>query len=137
MTDSVQMRPARRAPRIGLRGTIAAIIQLENGRQLPAGLHQLSVTGGLLDVTTYLEERTRVGLTIPIGSSVVRPQAEMLFPMWSSCGYLQPFRFTVLWAEQRQILEMEITQLLKQTVTRSIVGRGPSLMAPRFYLESF
>jgi hypothetical protein len=68
---------------------------------------------------------------------VVRPKAEMLFPMWGPRGYLQPFRFTVLWAEQRQILEMEITQLLKQTVTRSIVGRGPSLMAPRFYLESF
>lgn len=133
--DSSQLRPARRAPRVRLRGSISAIIQLENGRQLPAALHQLSLTGGLLEVANYLEERTPVGLAIPIGSSVVRPQAEMLFPMWGAYGYLQPFRFTNHWAEERQILEMEITRLLKQTVVRSTVGRGSGLQSPRFYLE--
>ena len=132
MTDSPQMQPAKRALRISLRGTISAIIQLENGRQLPVGLHRLSVTGGLLDITTYLEERTRVGLTIPIGSSVVRPKAEMLFPLWGPRGYMQPFRFTVLWAEERQILEMEIIQLLKQTVARANVGSGSGVRPPRF-----
>ena len=136
MTDSCQLRPARRAPRVRLRGSISAIIQLENGRQLPAALHQLSLTGGLLEVANYLEERTPVSLAIPIGSSVVRPQAEMLFPMWGAYGYLQPFRFTNLWAEERQVLEMEITKLLKQTVARSTVGRGSGLQPPHFYLES-
>ena len=137
MADFPPVRRARRAPRLSLRGSLSAIIQLENGRQLPAGLHQLSVTGGLLDVATYLEERTHVGLTIPIGSSVVRPKAEMLFPMWGSCGYLQPFRFTSLGEEERLVLEKEITELLKQTVARSNVGRGSGLRPPRFYLESF
>jgi hypothetical protein len=105
-------------------------IQLENGRQVPAKLHKLSVTGGLLELATYLEERARVGVTLPIGSSIVRPKAEMLFPMWSAQGYLQPFRFAGLWPEERQILETEITELLRQSVARSTAGLGPGSRSP-------
>ena len=131
-----QMRPVRRAPRIALRGSIAATIQLENNRHLAAKLHQLSITGGLLELGMYLEERSRVRLTLSIGSSVVRPRAEMLFPMWGAQGYLQPFRFNELWPEERRMLEAEITNFLKQTVTRSTAGHGPGLRTPPFYLES-
>jgi len=137
MTHSPRMRRSTRAARVALQGRISVIVLLENGRQLSAKLHQLSVTGGLLEVDMYLEERSKVGLTLSIGRSMVRPSAEMLFPMWSTQGYLQPFRFEHLWAEERQTLEAEITELLKQTVGRSNVGQdaGPS---PRpFYLDSF
>jgi len=112
------------------------MIQLENGKQLPAKLHKLSITGGLLETVTYLEERVRVGVTLPIGSSFVRPKAEMLFPMWSANGYLQPFRFTSLWAEERQILEREIKQLLNQTVVRSTTGLRSGLPPTRFNRET-
>ena len=78
-----------------------------------------------MELANCLEERSKVSLTLPIGASFVRPNAEMLFPMWSAQGYLQPFRFTRLWAEERQILETEITDLLKQSVARSTVGHGP------------
>lgn len=125
MAYSPRMRSATRAPRVSLQGRICVTVQLENGRQLSAKLHQLSVTGGLLELASCLEERSKVSLSLPIGASFVRPNAEMLFPMWSAQGYLQPFRFTRLWAEERQILETEITDLLKQTVARSTVGRGP------------
>jgi hypothetical protein len=111
-------------------------IHLENGRQLPAKLHKLSVTGGLLELATYLEERARVGVTLPIGSSIVRPKAEMLFPMWGVEGYRQPFRFAGLWAEERRILETEITELLKQSVMRSTAGLGSGLPPTRFNLGS-
>jgi len=116
-----------RATRVSLQGKICVTLVLENGRQVAAKLHQLSVTGGLLELATCLEERSKVSLSLPIGVDILRPNAEMLFPMWSAQGYLQPFRFTRLWAQERQILETEITELLKQTVARSAVGHGPGL----------
>ncbi len=132
MTYVSRMRKgSTRATRVSLQGRISAIVLLENGRQFPARLHALSVTGGLLEVGMYLEERSKVGLTLPIGASIVRPSAEMLFPMVGVEGYLQPFRFEHLWAEERQTLEAEITEILRQTVVRT------NALPPRsFDLES-
>lgn len=138
MTHSSQLRPSRRAPRVNLRGTVSATIQLENGRQHPSKLYQLSISGGLLELAMYLEERTRVGLTFQVGSGTMRPKAEMLFPMRVTLGYMQPFRFTDLRAEERQILGREITELLGQTgLAPGREGHGLGLRPPRFYLESF
>ena len=135
MTRFPQMQRPTRAPRVSLRGRIGVTIQLENGRRRPAKLHLLSITGGLLEISNYLEERSNVRLGFPIGESIVQPKAEMLFPMWGANGYLQPFRFTQLWAEERRMLETEITELLKQTVARSAPGQGTGLRPPPFYLE--
>jgi hypothetical protein len=132
-SSRVKTRATRgtRATRVGLQGRITAVVLLENGRQLPAKLHSLSVTGGLLEVSMYLEERSKVGLTLPIGTSIVRPSAEMLFPMCGAGGYLQPFRFEHLWAEERQKLEAEIEEILRQSAVRS------NALPPRtFDLES-
>ena len=136
MAHSPRMRRGTRATRVSLQGRISAILQLENGRQLSGKLHQLSVTGGLLELPMYLEERTKVVLAIPFGGSMVHPDAAMLFPMWSTNGFLQPFRFTRLWAQERQILEEEIAELLGRSVTRSSVGQT-GLRRRSFYLESF
>lgn len=136
MNHLSQTRPTR-APRVNLRGTVSVLIQLENLRRIPGKLDQLSITGGLLELAMYLDERAKVGLTIPIGSGTLRPKAEMLFPMRGAHGYLQPFRFTSLWAEERQILETEITELLKQTMAPAPGSHGPGFRPPRFYLESF
>lgn len=105
-----QFSPTRptRAPRVNLRGTVSVLLQMENLRRIPCKLHQLSITGGLLELAMYLDERAKVSLTIPIGSGTLRPKAEMLFPMRAARGYLQPFRFTSLWPEERQILEKRI-----------------------------
>jgi hypothetical protein len=115
-----------------LRGTIAVAIQLENGRQLSGKLHQLSVTGGLLELAGYIEERAWVGLTIPFASGTVHPTAEMMFPMRATIGYLQPFRFTRVREEEFHLLEREITGLLKQAVAGHGLGANP----PRYFLES-
>jgi len=135
MTHFLQRRPSRRAPRVSLHGTISAVIRLENGRQFPATLRQLSITGGLLDFATYLEERTWVDLTIYLSSGAVRSTAEMMFPMRGGVGYLQPFRFTSLGQEELHALDREVTELLKQTVTSKTGDSG--LRAPRYYLESW
>ena len=104
----------RRVPRATLPESSFATIQLENRRQIPAKLRRVSVTGGLLDLAVFIEERLAVGLTLPIGSGIVHARAELLFPMRTRIGYLQPFRFTSIREEQLHILDREIRQLLKQ-----------------------
>jgi hypothetical protein len=131
------MRRGTRAARVSLQGRISVALVLENGRQLSGKLHQLSVTGGLLEITKYLEERSKVELAIPLGGSLVRPGAEMLFPMWSAHGFLQPFRITRLWAQERQMLEAEIAELLRQSVARSTAAQMVGLRPRSFYLGSF
>ena len=91
----------------------------------------------MLELAVCLDERAKIDLTLPVGSSTVRPKAEMLFPKRAVRGYMQPFRFTRLWAEESQILEAEITQLLKQSMTPATPGHGAALRPRRFYLESF
>lgn len=113
---------------------ISAVIRLENGRQISCKLQQLSITGGLLDLATYLEERAWVNITIYLTSGPLRATAEMMFPMRGGTGYLQPFRFTSLGTEELHALDGEVTELLKQSMTKA----GDSgLRAPRFYLESW
>jgi len=135
MTYFLQRQPPRRAPRARVRGTISAVIRLENGRQLTAKLQQLSITGGLLDLAAYLEERTWVELTIYLSSGPVRATAEMMFPMVGAMAYLQPFRFTNLGAEELHAIDEEVTSLLKQSVNSPTAE--PGLRAPRYYLESW
>jgi hypothetical protein len=126
--------PAR-APRVNVPEGSFATIQLENQRRIPAKLRRVSLTGGLLDLAIFIEERLAVTLMLPIGSGVVHARAELLFPMRTMIGYLQPFRFTSIREEQLHILDREITELLKQT--RIAQGRHKDLgvSPPNFLLE--
>jgi len=135
MSQFFQRRPPRRAPRANLHGVISAVIRLQNGRQFSCKLRRLSITGGLLDASTYIEERTWVRLTIYLSSGAVNSIAEMMFPMRGGAGYLQPFRFTRLGEEELHALDREVTSFLKQTGTGKAGDLG--LRAPRFYLESW
>lgn len=116
MPHSSHLRPRRRAPRANLRGTVSVSLKLENGRKLPGKLHQLSITGGLLEVSTFLDERTSVVMTIPFASGAAYPKAEMLFPMRGAFGYLQPFRFTNMSGEDLLLLDREITDFLARSL---------------------
>lgn len=135
MTYFMQREPRRRAPRARVRGTISAVIRLENGRQLPAKLQQLSITGGLLDLAAYLEERTWVDITIYLSSGPVRTTAEIMFPMLGAVSYLQPFRFTGLGEAELHAIDTEVSALLKQSTASGTGDTG--LRAPRYYLESW
>jgi len=142
MPDFRQTRPPQRSPRVALRGSVSATILLENRRQFTARFHQLSVTGGLLELTVYIDERSKVALAFEMGGRLLQSKAEMLFPMRSGIGYLQPFRFTTFAAGARQTLEAEIASLLRQTLPQSKPasparsGRGSGLRLPRFFVES-
>jgi hypothetical protein len=135
MSQFVQRKPSRRAPRANLCGTVFAVIRLENGRQLTCSMQQLSITGGLLDQAAYLEERTWVELTIYLSSGPVRTTAEMMFPMRAGAGYRQPFRFTSLGTEELHAVDREVTEVLLQSTRASAADRG--LRAPRYYLETW
>lgn len=103
-----------RAPRVTAPDGSFVNVQLENGRQFTARLQRISLTGGLLDLPAYVEERVAFGFTLSIGSGVVHGRAELLFPMRTMTGYLQPFRFTSLRTEQIHILNREINQVLQR-----------------------
>lgn len=136
MSRFCQRQPPRRAPRANVCGTLSAVIRLENGRQLPARLQKLSITGGLLDVPAYLEERTWVDLIIYLSSGLVRATAEMMFPMRITMGYRQPFRFTSLGEDELHAIDREVTELLQQSVS-SRRGEPSPRRAPRYYLETW
>jgi hypothetical protein len=101
-----------RAPRVKLAGTVLALLQLENGRQVRARLHQLSFTGGLLHLEKPLEEGINVEVMFHVGNCTIRSQAAMRFPMWATQGYLQPFEFTGLEEEARRKLELDLQRFL-------------------------
>jgi hypothetical protein len=136
MSQFFQHRPARRAPRANLHGSIMAVIRLENGRQLSGKLQQLSITGGLLDISNYVEERSWVDVAIYLSTGQVRATAEMMFPMRGGAGYLQPFRFTSLGTDELHAIDREVTELIKQSVAAT-TGQGLIGRSPRFYLESW
>ena len=135
MSNFPHPRRKIRAPRVNLWGTASATIQLENGRQLWAKMHRISITGGLLEVATCLDEGVSVNLTVHLGERRVRGKAAMLFPMWATQGYLQPFRFTDLRDEECLGLQAEIGELLKQDRLSAPVRRS-SGFRPRHFLES-
>jgi len=135
MTDSPNLFFPPRAPRVIPQGNAAAVVQLENGRQLRAKLCRISITGGLLELDAYLDERASVSLTIYIGDSMVSPKAEMLFPMKHGAGFRQPFRFTGLWGEERKTLEWEIAELLKTKAEPAKAARRSDPVPIRLLLE--
>jgi hypothetical protein len=112
-----------------------AVIRLENGRQISGKLQQLSITGGLLDISNYVEERSWVDVVIYLSSGAVRATAEVMFPMRGGAGYLQPFRFTSLGSDELHAIDREVTELIRQSIAAT--GQGQVIRSPRFYLESW
>ncbi|MGA8311343.1 MAG: hypothetical protein WB755_15035 [Terriglobales bacterium] len=115
MPHSKHAEDARRAPRVKLAGTILALVQLENGRQIRARLHQLSFIGGLLHLDNPINEGIKVEVIFHIGDSTIRGKAAMLFPMWATQGCLQPFEFVDLKEEDRLKLELDLKKFLSST----------------------
>jgi hypothetical protein len=112
MPRSKRSDKARRAPRVKLAGTVLALLQLDNGREVRARLHQLSFTGGLLHLEKPLDEGIKVEVMFHVSESTIRSKAAMLFPMWATQGCLQPFEFTELGEEDRQKLESDLQKFL-------------------------
>jgi hypothetical protein len=112
MPHSKPVNDERRAPRVKLAGTVLALVRLESGRQIRARLHQLSFTGGLLHLDAPLDEGIKAEVMFHVGSSTIRSQAAMLFPMWATQGCLQPFEFADLGEDDRLKLKADLEKFL-------------------------
>lgn len=103
----------QRGARVKLGGSVLALLQLQNKRQIRARLNQVSCNGGLLQLDQPLDEGIVVEVLFHVGSTTVRNKAEMLFPMWATKGCLQPFRFKDIPDDLRSSLEEDLTGMLK------------------------
>ena len=101
--------------RVKLRGSVLALIRLPNQRQVRGKLHQLSVSGGLVHLEKPLDEKLKVEFIFHVGDQTVRQRAEIMFPMWATQGWLQPFRFVELPDATKNALETSLLSFV-QTV---------------------
>jgi hypothetical protein len=101
--------------RVKLRGSIRALIRLPNRRQVRGKLHQISTSGGLLNVEKPLDEKLQVELIFHLGESTIREKVEMMFPMWATQGWLQPFRFIDLPDANKNVLETNLKAFVQRT----------------------
>lgn len=120
MVKSPQVQTSNRPPRVKLAGTVLCLLQLENGRDVRAKLHQLSVTGGLLQMEKPLDEGIKVEVIFHVGNSTVRSRAGMMFPMWATQGCLQPFEFVDLKEEDRGKLQGDLQKLLESSAAATV-----------------
>jgi hypothetical protein len=110
--------PQQRAPRVKLGGSILVMLQLGDRSQVRARLNQLSINGGVLQLSEPLAEELPIEVMFHIGSTTVRAQAHTTTPMWATQGCLQPFRFTNFHPEVRQQLATDL---------QSIYGASPAI----------
>lgn len=106
---SGQERPFR----VKLRGSVLTLVRLPNRREVRGKLHQISITGGLMNLDRALEEKLVVELIFHLGKATIRQKAQMMFPMWATQGWLQPFRFIDLPEATRNELERTLLQFVQ------------------------
>jgi hypothetical protein len=99
--------------RVKLRGSILTLIRLPNRRQIRGKLHQLSISGGLMHLEKPLDEKLHVEVIFHLGETTIRQKAEMMFPMWATQGWLQPFRFIDLPEATKTALEASLAQFVQ------------------------
>ena len=105
--------------RVKLRGSVLAIIRLPNRRELRAALHQLSTTGGVIHLEKPLDEKIEVEVIFHIDRATIRGKAQMLFPMWATQGWMQPFQFVDLSNVSRDALESSLKSFVGNAAAQS------------------
>ena len=117
-----QTRLNERPFRVKLRGSVLVLVRLPNKRSLRAAFHQLSITGGVIHFEKPLDEKLEVELIFHIGETTIRSKAQMLFPMWATQGWMQPFRFVDLPEESRGILDACLKTFLGEAAQGAAAG---------------
>ena len=102
--------------RVKLRGSVLVLVRLPNRRSVRAAFHQLSTSGGVIHLEKPLDEKLEVELIFHIREATIRGKAQMLFPMWATQGWMQPFRFVELSDADREALDAKL---------KSFVGEAP------------
>ena len=100
--------------RVKLRGSVLALMRLPNRCEVRGKLHQLSTTGGLLNVERPLDEKLEVELVFHLGEATIREKAEIMFPMWATQDWIQPFRFIDLPEASKRALQTSLLSFVQQ-----------------------
>lgn len=114
--------PAERPFRVKLRGSVLVLVRLPNKRSVRAAMHQLSISGGVIHLDKPLDEKLEVEMIFHISKATIRSRAQMLFPMWATQGWMQPFRFVDLSENSREILDSKLKTFLGETATGAAAG---------------
>jgi len=101
--------------RVKFRGSVLTLMRLPNRREIRGKLHQLSTTGGLMHVEKPLDEKLKVELIFHLGETTIRETAEMMFPMWATQGWLQPFRFIEMPEARKDDLNKSLLQFIQRS----------------------
>lgn len=115
-------RLAARPFRVKLRGSVLVLLRLPNRRDVRAAIHQLSVTGGVVHLEKPLDEKVEVQLIFHIKGATIREKAQMLFPMWATQGWMQPFRFIGLSDASRETLDTNLKSIIGETGKSAAAG---------------
>jgi hypothetical protein len=107
---------------VKLRGSVLALVRLPNKRSVRAAIHQLSTTGGVIHLEKPLDEKLEVEMIFHIHEVTIRGKAQMLFPMWATQGWMQPFRFVGLTDAGRVSLDATLKSFLGEVVKGSAAG---------------
>lgn len=90
------------------------LVRLPNRREVRGKLHQLSTTGGLMNLENPLDEKLEVELIFQLGQTTIREKAQMMFPMWATQGWLQPFHFVDLPEANKNGLEKSLLEFVQR-----------------------
>ena len=99
--------------RVKFRGSVLTLMRLPNRREVRGKLHQLSTTGGLMNVEQPLDEKLEVELIFQLGETTVHEKAQIMFPMWATQGWLQPFRFVDLPEASKNALQLSLLSFVQ------------------------
>lgn len=111
-----------RPPRVKLRGAVLVLVRLPNRRDVRAAIHQLSITGGVMHLEKPLDEKLQVEVLFHVQNATFRSRAEMMFPMWATQGWMQPFRFIDMTDETRESLDEKLKTFLGSTANSAAAG---------------
>jgi hypothetical protein len=108
--------------RVKLRGSVLVLLRLPNRRDVRAAIHQLSVTGGVVHLEKPLDEKLEVQAIFHLNGAAIREKAQMLFPMWATQGWMQPFRFLELSEAGREVLDTNLKSLIGEAAKSAAAG---------------
>src|SRR5579863_4556988 len=117
-----KVEKADRPFRVKLRGSVLVLVRLPNKRAVRAAFHQLSTTGGVIHLEKPLDEKLEVEMIFHINETTIRGKAQMLFPMWATQGWMQPFRFVELSDASREILDASLKSFLGEAAKGAAAG---------------
>ncbi|HUO15192.1 MAG TPA: hypothetical protein VMX38_09415 [Verrucomicrobiae bacterium] len=115
-------KSGQRPPRVKLRGSVLVLVRLPNKRNVRAAIHQLSVTGGVMHLEKPLDEKLEVELVFHVQEATIRTKAQMLFPMWATQGWMQPFRFVDMPEMTRESLNEQLKTFFGQAANGAAAG---------------